>query len=317
MRTRSDVKEERAYSTYGLKSEGLREALDKALRGHLDDLRRLLARHGNLPSSCPNLELGAAFGVEIASQRRDVTALLTALAATPADGETADVFVPIAAAYGWVALLRASGDNQAAWNALHEFLADERAPVCMGVQDACVRLCGHPGQSDRLLTQALHWMDSDARGFQFGVLARIAEIFGKKTVLANLADKSGLREFLSGVLAAVSDAPRSASRLDSYRQLLTALPGCLAACVASAGSTSPLAHTTHTWLKNECTIAHHAPVRDVLSEAIMQLRASARGQATGALDGFRAALAGSAKPPRDPTRIRPGQGRGRRSRQIR
>ena len=300
-----------------MKSEGLKEALDQALSGHVDDLRRLLARHGNMPSSCPNLELGAAFGVEIATQRRDVAALLTALAATPADAETADVFVPIAAAYGWVALLGASSDNEAAWNALHEFLADERAPVCVGVQDACVRLCGHPGRSDRLLTQALHWMDSDDRDPQFGVVALITQIFGRKTTLANLADKSSLREFLSRALAVVSDAPRSAARSDAYRRLLAALPGCIAACLASAGSTSPLAQATQAWLKNECTIAHHPPVRDVLSEAIMQLRASAHGQATGALDGFRAALAGSAKPPRDPTRRRPGLGRGRRSRQIR
>jgi hypothetical protein len=317
MKTRHNVKAERAHSTYGLKSEGLEEDLDKALRGHPDDLRRRLARHGNLPSSSPNFELGAAFGVEIARQKRDVTGLLAALAATPADAETADVFVPIAAAYGWVALLGASSDNRVAWNALHEFLADERTPVCMGVQDACVRLCAHPGQSDRLLTQALHWMDSDDRHPQFGVAALITEIFSKKTTLANLADKSVLREFLSRGLALVSDAPRSASRLDSYRRLLAALPSCLAACVASAGSTSPLAHATQDWLKNECTIAQHAPVRDVLSEAIMHLRASARGQATGPLDGFRAALAGSAKPPRDPTRLRPGQGRGRRSRRIR
>ncbi len=140
---------------------------------------------------------------------------------------------------------------QEGWLALHEFRADERAPVCRRVQDACVRLCGHPGQSDRLLTPALHWMDSDDREPQLGVVALTTEIFGKKTTLANLADKSGLREFLTRVLAVVPDAPRSASRLDSYRRLPTALPGRIAACVASAGATSPLAQATQAWLKNE------------------------------------------------------------------
>jgi hypothetical protein len=97
--------------------------------------------------------------------------------------------------------------------------------------------------------------------------------------------------------------------------LLTALPHGIAGCVASAGSTSPLAQATQAWLKNECTIARETPVRDVLSEAIIQLRA--HGQAAGLIDALRATLAAGAKPPRDPTRIRPGQGRGKRSRQIR
>jgi hypothetical protein len=301
----------------GLKSEALKEALDQALRGRLDDLQRLLARHGNMPSSTPNLELGAAFGAEIASQTRDVSKLLTVLANTNADAETADVFLPIAAAYGWVALIQVSSDNQVAWNALHEFLADERAPVRMGIQDAFVRLCGHPEQADRLIAQALHWMDEDAQEPQFGVAAIITEIFAKKTIIAHLADKSILREFLSRVLAAVADAPRSASRWDSYRRLLTALSHGIAACVASAGSTSPLAQATQAWLKNECTIARETPVRDVLSEAIVQLRAPSHGQAAGLIDALRATLAAGSKPPRDPTRIRPGQGRGKRSRQIR
>jgi hypothetical protein len=301
----------------GLKSEALKEALDQALRGRLDDLQRLLARHGNMPSSTPNFELGAAFGAEIASQTRDVTKLLTILANTNADAETADVFLPIAAAYGWVALVHVSTDNQVAWNALHEFLADERAPVRMGIQDAFVRFCGHPDRADRLIAQAMLWMDEDEHEPQFGVAALISEIFAKKAIIAHLADRAVLREFLSRVLAAVGDAPRSASRWDSYRRLLAALSRCIAVCVASAGSTSPLAQATQAWLKNECTIARETPVRDLLSEAIVQLRAPAHGQAAHVIDGLRAALSAGTKPPRDPTRVRPGQGRGRHSRKIR
>ena len=300
----------------GLKSEALKEALDQALRGRLDDLQRLLARHGNMPTSRPNLELGAAFGAEIASQTRDVSKLLTVLTDTNAEADTADVFLPMAAAYGWVALVLAS-DNQAAWNALHELLADERAPVRMGVQDAFIRLCGHPGQADRLLVQALRWMDEDEQDPQFGVLALITEIFGKKANIARLTDKSVLRELLSRVLAAVANAPRSASRWDSYRRLLTALPHGIAACVASAGSTSPLAQATLAWLKNECSSARGEPERDVLAEAIVQLRAPSLGLAAGAIDALVAALATGDKPPRDPSRVRQSQGRGKRSRQKR
>ena len=300
----------------GLKSEAMKVALDQALSGRLDDLRGLLAHHGNMPSPNPNLELAAAFGVEVAAQTRDVTALLTTLAATNSEAETADVFVPIAAAYGWVALARSSPDNQGAWNAVHEFLADERTPVRMGIRDALVRHCGYPFQADRLMVQALRWMDEDGEEPQFGVAAVFTEIFAKKTIITKLADPSLLREFLSRVVAAVADAPRSASRWDSYRRLLAALPSGIAACVASAGSASVLAQAVHAWLKNECTNAREESVRGLLSEAIIQLRSPAHGLAAGQVDALHAVLAAGTKPTRRTERMRPGQGRGKLSRQT-
>jgi hypothetical protein len=266
-----------------------------------------------MPTSRPNLDLGAAFGAEVASQPRDVTKLLTVLMNTNTEADTADIFVPMAAAYGWAALVQAA-ENQLAWNALHELLADERAPIRVGVQDALVRLCGHPGQADRLLVQSLRWMDEDERDPQYGVVALITETFAKKAFIAHLTDKSLLRTFLSRALATIANAPRSASRWDSYRRLQVALPHGLAACLANAGSTSPLAHATLAWLKDECGNARGEPERDILSEAIGQLRAPARGLAAGAVNALEAALAAGAKPPRDAARIRPSQGRGKHSR---
>lgn len=301
----------------GLKSEAMKVALEQALRGRPDDLRGLLARHGNMPSPTPNLELAAAFGIEIASQPRDASGLLTRLAATPADAESADIFVPVAAAYGWVALARSSSDDPAAWNAVHEFLADERAPIRVGIRDALVRHCAFPYQADRLVAQALHWMDDDGEEPQFGVAAVLTEVLTKKTIIVKMADPSLLREFLSRVLVAVGEAPRSASRWDSYRRLLAALPPGIAACVASAGSGSVLARAAHDWLKNECTIAREASVRGILSEAIIQLRAPAHGQAAGQVDAVHAALAAGTKPTRRAERMRPGHGRGKLSRQTR
>lgn len=301
----------------GLKSEAMKAALEQALRGRSDELRGLLARHGNMPSPSPNLELAAAFGTEIASQPRDVTALLTHLAATHADAETADVFVPIAAAYGWVALTRSSPDKQAAWNAVHDFLADERAPVLIGIRDALVRHCSYPYQSDRLIAQVLRWMDDDGEDTQFGVAAVITEVFAKKTIITKMADPSLLRDFLSRALAAVGDAPRSASRWDSYRRLLGTLPTGIAASVSSAGSASVLARAAHDWLKNECTIAREPSVRGILSEAIIALRAPSHGQAASQVDALHAALAAGTKPTRRTERMRPGQGRGKRSRPTR
>jgi hypothetical protein len=306
-----------APSYRGLKSEAIKGALDQALRGRLDELQGLLARHGNMPSPSPNLELAAAFGIEVASQTRDVTRLLTTLAATNTEADTADIFVPIAAGYGWVALTRVSPDNQVAWNAVHEFLADERTPVRVGIRDALVRHCGYPYQSDRLIAQALRWMDEDGQNTQFGVAALLAEIFAKKTIITKLADPSGLREFLSRALAAVGDAPRSASRWESYRRLLAAVPPGIAAYVASAGAGSVLAQAAHDWLKNECTIAREESVRGLLSESIIQLRSPSHGQATSQVAALHAALAAGTKTTRRTLRMRPGQGRGKLSRQTR
>jgi hypothetical protein len=301
----------------GLKSEAMKVALDEALRGRLDDLQGLLARHGNMPSPKPNLELAAAFGLEAAAQTRDVTALLTTLAATNAEADTADVFVPIAAAYGWVALARSSPDNQDAWNAVHEFLADERTPVRMGIRDALVRHCGYPYQADRLIAQGLRWMEEDGDEPRFGVAAVFLALFAEKTITKKVADPSVLCEFLSRVLAIVANAPRSASRRDSYRRLLAALPPGIAACVANTGSANGLAQAAHAWLKSECTIAREESVRGVLSETIIQLRSPAHGLAAGQVDALHAALAAGTKPTRRAERTRPGQGRGKLSRQTR
>jgi hypothetical protein len=300
----------------GLKSEAMKVALDKALRGHLDELQELLARHGNMPSPKPNLELAAAFGIEVAAQTRDVTALLSTLAATNAEADTADVFVPIAAAYGWVALTRSSPDNQNAWNAVHEFLADERAPVRMGIRDALARHCGYPYQADRLIAQGLRWMEEDGEKPRFGVAAVFMELFAQKAITTKVADPSALWELVSRVLATVAQAPRSASRWESYRRLLAALPPGIAACVAHAGSASVPAQAAHAWLKNECTIASEQSVRAVLSDTIIRLRSPAHGLAAGQVDALHAALAAGTKPTRRAQRMRPGQGRGKRSRQT-
>jgi hypothetical protein len=131
-----------------------------------------------------------------------------------------------------------------------------------------------------------------------------------------MADPSLLREFLSRVLAAAADAPRSASRWDSYRRLLAALPPCIATCVASAGSASVLAQAAHAWLKNECTIAREPSIRAILSEVIIQLRAPSHGQASSQVEALHAALAAGTKFTRRVERMRPGQGRGKLSRQT-
>jgi hypothetical protein len=301
----------------GFKSDALKHALDAALLGRFEALETLLSRHGNLPAPRPNLELAAAFGVELASQPGDVTPLLERLAHHDAAPDTAEVFLPIAAAHGWVALIHARRDVEVAWAALPDLLADEREPVRLGMHDALVQLCAQPGHSDRFVARGLHWLAMESPEARFGVAASVCEILTEKTVSSRLLDGAALREYLSAVLADASDAPRTASRMDTYRRVLAALPRALAAAVALAGSGGREAEETRAWLAEECSRAHHPPVRDALAAAISELRIPGYGQGAGIVTVLRAALKASAKPPRDPTRIRPGLGRGKRSRPIR
>jgi hypothetical protein len=67
------------------------------------------------------------------------------------------------------------------------------------------------------------------------------------------------------------------------------------------------------WLEARCGEATRTDVRAALSDAVVKVQAAS--SVTGLR--LRAALQDSAKPPRDPTRIRPGAGRGKASRRTR
>ncbi|HVU51456.1 MAG TPA: hypothetical protein VHL80_12255, partial [Polyangia bacterium] len=91
------------------------------------------------------------------------------------------------------------------------------------------------------------------------------------------------------------------------RRLLAALPRALATAIAVGGEAGVA------WLEAECRQARRPDVRATLSDAVVRV------QAASAVAGLRLrkALEGSAKPPRDPSRIRPGAGRGKASRRMR
>jgi hypothetical protein len=71
------------------------------------------------------------------------------------------------------------------------------------------------------------------------------------------------------------------------------------------------------WLEEECRNARHPDLRATLSKAVVALADKASGQGALLAGQLRSALEGSAKPPRDPTRRRPGAARGRTSRPVR
>jgi hypothetical protein len=296
----------------GLRSEGLREALEDAVAGRPARLETLLCHHGLLPSLRPNLRLAAAVAAELADRPGTLAPLLSRFGEDDAAPDQDRVFLPVVAAHGWAARLRAGREGEVAWAALAVLAADERAPVRLGTRDALLGLCKREGGPDTLVARALRWVDEEEdREQRFGAAALIVELLAEPTVLRGLRQPEPLLDYLGRLLAEVESAPRAAERSDARRRLLLGLPKALATAVVTFRAGAQGA----TWLEAACRAAAHADVRDVLSRTLQQL--PALGESTTTVDGLRAALAGSGKPPRDPTRVRPGTGRGRRSRRIR
>jgi hypothetical protein len=295
----------------GFQSEALTAALEQALAGRPGELERLLARLGAVVTDRPNLRLAAAFGAEMAARPGVTAPLLARLAGEDAAPDTDRAFLPIAAAYGWAGRVRAGKEVETAWAALAELAADERAPVRLGTLDALLGLAARDG--DELVARARAWLMAEDRELRFGAAALVVEVLSDRRALARVRDHQALLDYLSQVIDEAAEAPRSASRSEARARLLAALPRALAAVTADlrAGDEGPR------WLAAECARAQHPDVRAVLSDAIVALRVPALGQNQAAVESLRRALEKSAKPLRDPTRLRPGTGRGKASRRTR
>jgi hypothetical protein len=303
----------RPPSSEGIRSEALRAALAAALAGKPDALEDQLRRHGDGHAPRPNFRLAAAFGAEMAALPGNAARLLDRLGANDAAPDTADVFLPIAAAHGWVGRLRADREVGPAWDALAMLAGDERMPVRLGTLAALASFAGRPGGGDALLARAIDWLEIDDREIRFGAAGVVVEVFADRQALAALADAETLLDYLSRAIAAVAGAARAAERSDARRRLLLALPRTLAAVAGGLRAGDRGAG----WLEEECRNARHPDVRAALSKTVLILADRSSGQGAALADGLRAALEGSAKPPRDPTRVRPGAGRGRSSRPTR
>jgi hypothetical protein len=224
-----------ASTNEGLKSEALREALRAALAGKPAALEDLMCRHGSGNDPRPNLRLAAAFGAEMAALPGTVGRLLSRLGADDAAPDTPQVFLPIAAAYGWVGRLRAGLDVDQAWPALAELASDERLPVRLGTLDALSSFALRPGGGDALVARALGWLDNEDRDRCFGTAALVVEVFANRQVFAALGDLPPLLDYLARAIATVAGASRSAERSDPWRRLLLSLPPTLATVVVGVG----------------------------------------------------------------------------------
>jgi hypothetical protein len=297
----------------GLKSEALLAALKEALAGKSERLEDLLSRHGGLPGPKPNVKLAAAFGIELGALPNNVVPLLERLGADDAAPDTGRAFLPVAAAHGWASRIREGKDVGRAWDALAELAADERGPVRVGTLDALLMLALRDDGADQLIAHATEWLELEDRELCFGAAALVIEGIGDPRVLANVRDHEALLSYLSSAIDRVSKAARSAERSEGRRRVLTSLALALASVVALVrGGDRGLR-----WFEAECERAKHPDVRGALSQALLRLANIPQAPSVSLVDELRKKLEDSAKPLRDPSRVRPGTGRGKRSRNTR
>ena len=220
--------------------------------------------------------------------------------------------MPIAAAYGWTARIAAGRDAREGWHALGELAGDERAPVRVGTREALLVHALRPGGGAELLSAASDWLQHDNREVRYSAAGVALEVFGDRRVVASIGSPQPLLDYLTAAIDEVAAAPRSAERSDARRRLLLSLPAACGAAVATVRGGDLGA----SWLEGECTRAREPDVRGALSDAILKLRHIAPSPGAETIQRLRSALEGSAKPPRNPTRLRPGTGRGRESRRM-
>lgn len=296
----------------GLKSEHLTEALSRALAGDGARLADLLARFGGLPGPRPNHALAAAFGDVVGALDGELRAraakVLTAIGADDAAPDTARVFLPVAAAFGWTARLRtvkSRGDVAAAERALMELAADERAPVRAGAIAALVEHAAR-GHADALVVLMGEQLAEEDRERRWGALGTLLEAFTDKRAIASLTTgRDALLEHVTALIVDLADAPRAAERSDARRRALLALGPAVSAMTAAFRDVGIA------WLEARCSEAKHPDLRRSLDTALSRLRARGDALRPEELARLGEALASSAKPPRDPSRIRDGTGRGK------
>jgi hypothetical protein len=295
----------------GFRNEALRAALRNAVGGNRTALEELLMRHGGLPAPVPNLKLAAAFGTEIVLISASAQRLLTDFGEDPSPQESPRAFLPVAAAYGWAAYVRAARELEAAWAALRELAADPRRPVRISVIAALRELATSEGIADSFVVRASEWLEADDAAVRFAASALALEVFSDLPVLVAVRDHDQFLTYVSSAIDAIADASRAAERLEGRRRMLTSLSGLAAAIVKQLRA----ADRGSDWLAAECERAKHPDVRAALSQALLALAKS--NVARGTIDRLRTVLEASAKPVRDAARVRPGTGRGRKSRSIR
>lgn len=283
--------------TTTLRSEALRDALDRTIASGDRYLFSLLVRHGNLPGPRPNEELAAAFGDELAARGAAadrVIAELVGMDETRARGTSAEAFLPYVGAHALGARIARKYDERRSADALEEMAGDARKVVRDGVVATLVRLAPKLDLPTRL-----------ASYFEGFLQAAVAlEAMSNRDVLDRIADPTDLLERLDEATTLAEKAGRAAERTQGRRRLLEVL-----------GMTIPVFATRYpavvAWVGGRAT-TKQPELRVAFEEALTALTRA--GAPTETLDTLRHALDGSAAPRRDPTTyMGPTRGRGRKA----
>ena len=163
------------------------------------------------------------------------------------------------------------------------------------------------------MARATDWLEIEDREIRFGAAAVVIEVFAGRQALAALSNPEALLDYLSRAIAEIVGASRAAERSDARRRLLLALPRTLSAVVVAFGA----GHRGRELAGGRVPQRRHPDLREALSNTILALGDKASGQGAALAQQLRTVLEGSAKPPRDPTRKRPGAARGKSSRPVR
>jgi hypothetical protein len=294
----------------GLGSEQLRRMLAQAMRGDTKELAFWMSRFGGQPGPRWSETLASGFGAESAAHGDKALGVLKLFAEHVAAPDTSEVFLPMAAAHGYAHLLMREKCVRASWAALFELAADERAPVRMSTGAALIELASKKG-SDALVIEAEGWLANEDRERRWGSLSVACDVLAERRALDSLKDRTRWLALLAAIMFDVADAPRAAERSDARRRVLAALPAPIATAAQSfRGEPSGIA-----WLDDQCRNAKQVDVRSALNQALIKLKKRGASEKTETLQHLNAALASSAKPPRDPARIRAGlTGRGKKRR---
>jgi hypothetical protein len=292
----------------GFVNDAHAKAFAAAVAGQPEALEALLCRAAGWPGGKLNMKLAATFGAQAAAARTDVTPLLKRFGDDDAMTNTPRVFLPVCAAFGWVALLRADKDVDTAWDALCVLGADGRHPIQRAVTEALTAYCEVSG-TDSVIERAHAWLTIEDRELRYGAEAAVLDLLALESVVAWVKDRDRVREYLAAVISDIVDAPRAAERSEMRRRALKGLPSALATVVARLPS-----EVVAEWLGGEVEGARHPGLREALANTFASMRK--RG-AKALADQLELGLAGSATPPRDPTRVREGVGRSKKNRRNR
>ena len=129
--------------------QGIDEALGDGETGRLEVA---LFRHGVRGGPRASQNLASAFAEGVATRPGQITPLLRFLGAADDENREGDrAYLPVAAAFAFVARIRAGKEVRPCWSFLAELAADERAQVHLAVRDAFIK-----GASDG--TASCCWM---------------------------------------------------------------------------------------------------------------------------------------------------------------